>query len=102
MLNYLKQEANRTYTENGAVTNRSAGSELLDLFATVGALRRADEQEITNRFLRAWTEDKDLALKLLFYARDVRGGLGERRVFRAVLRWLAVNEPKSLVKNLLP
>ena len=100
MLNYLKQEANRTYTENGAVTNRSTGSELLDLFATVGALRRANEQEITNRFLRAWTEDKDLAMKLLFYARDVRGGLGERRVFRAVLRWLAVNEPKSLVKNL--
>lgn len=100
MLNYLKQEANRTYTENGAMTNRSTGSELLDLFATVGALRRADEQEITDRFLRAWTEDNDLAMKLLFYARDVRGGLGERRVFRAVLRWLAVNEPKSLVKNL--
>lgn len=100
MLNYLKQEANRTYTENGAVSNRSTGSELLDLFATVGALRRADEQEITDRFLRAWTEDRDLAMKLLFYARDVRGGLGERRVFRAVLRWLAVNEPKSLVKNL--
>ena len=100
MLNYLKREANRTYTENGAVTNRSTGSELLDLFATVGALRRADEQEIADRFLRAWTEDKDLAMKLLFYARDVRGGLGERRVFRTVLRWLAVNEPKSLVKNL--
>ena len=100
MLNYLKQEANRTYTENGAVTNRSTGSELLDLFATVGALRRANEQEITDRFLRAWTEDKDLAMKLLFYARDIRGGLGERRVFRAVLRWLAVNEPRSLVKNL--
>ena len=82
------------------MTNRSTGSELLDLFATVGALRRADEQEITDRFLRAWTEDNDLAMKLLFYARDVRGGLGERRVFRAVLRWLAVNEPKSLVKNL--
>lgn len=100
MLNYLKQEANRTYTENGAVTNRSTGSELLDLFAAVGALRRADEQEITDRFLRAWTEDKDLAMKLLFYARDIRGGLGERRVFRAVLRWLAANESKSLVKNL--
>lgn len=32
MLNYLKQEANRTYTENGAVTNRSTGSELLDMW----------------------------------------------------------------------
>ena len=100
MLNYLKQEANRTYTENGAVTNRSTGSELLDLFATVGALRRESEQEITDRFLRAWAEDRDLAMKLLFYARDIRGGLGERRVFRVVLRWLAAHEPKSLIKNL--
>ena len=79
MLNYLKQEANRTYTENGAVTNRSTGSELLDLFATVGALRRENEQEITDRFLRAWTEDRVLALKLLFYARDIRGGSCRRR-----------------------
>ena len=100
MLNYLKQEANKTYTENGAVTNRSTGSELLDLFATVGSLRHAEEAEITTRFLRAYAEDADLAMKLLFYARDIRGGLGERRVFRAVLGWLAANEPKSLVKNL--
>jgi Domain of unknown function (DUF2828). len=100
MLEYLKNEANKTYTENGAVSNRSTGKDCLDLFATIGALRRESDQEIVERFMRAYTEDPDIAMKILFFARDVRGGLGERRVFRCILRWLAKNEPKSLLRNL--
>lgn len=100
MLEFLKREANMTYTENGAVTCRSTGRDCLDLFATIGALRRESEQEITARFLRAYAEDPDLAMKILFYGRDVRGGLGERRVFRILLRWLAVSKPESVVRNL--
>lgn len=100
MLQYLKQEANKTLTENGAQTNISTLSDCLDLFATVGALRRASDEEIRDRFIRAYAEDKDIAMKLLFYARDVRGGLGERRVFRKILKWLAENHPESVRKNL--
>ena len=100
MLDYLKQEANLTETENGAVTYASSGSWCLDLFATVGALRGAAEGEILVRFIRAWAEDPDLAMKILFFARDVRGGLGERRVFRVVLRYLADTQPDSVRKNL--
>ncbi len=99
MLAFLKEEANKTRTENGAVTYRSTQSRCLDLFATIGALRGAGEAEITSRFLRAYAEDGDLAMKTLFYARDIRGGLGERRVFRTVLKWLAVNAPQSVEKN---
>ena len=54
MLQYLKNEANLTHTENGAVTYLSTQSECLDLFATIGALRRESDEEITNRFLRAY------------------------------------------------
>ena len=100
MLEFLKNEANKTYTENGAVTFRSSGRDCLDLFATIGALRREREEEITERFLRAYAENPDLAMKILFYGRDVRGGLGERRVFRTILKWLAENGKKSLVRNL--
>ena len=101
MLNYLKQEANRTLTENGAVTHVTTGSDCLDFFATVGALRRQPDSVIIIRFVRAWSENPDLAMKLLFYARDIRGGLGERHVFRVIMSWLAVNAPASVKKNLI-
>lgn len=100
MLDLLKKEANLTHTENGATTYLSTQSECLDLFATIGALRRESDEEITDRFLRAYAENADLAMKTLFFARDVRGGIGERHVFRVILKWLAANEPQSLEKNL--
>ena len=43
MLEFLKKEADKTYTENGAVTYRSTQSECLDLFAAIGALRRESD-----------------------------------------------------------
>ena len=100
MLEYIKQEANRTFTENGAVTQITSGSDCLDLFATAGALRSASADEITRRFAGAYREDPGLAMKILFFARDVRGGLGERRFFRVCLDWLARNAPASLRKNI--
>ena len=100
MLNYLKQEANKTVTENGAATHITTESDCLDLFATIGALRRESDSEIVTRFIRAYSENKDIAMKLLFFARDIRGGLGERRVFKVILNWLANNEPQTVRKNL--
>lgn len=100
MLNLMKQEANSTTTENGAATYLTAGSDCMDLFATIGAIRCESDEEIITRFKRAYAEDPDVAMKTLFYARDIRGGLGERRVFRVILRWLAIEKPKSLRKNL--
>ena len=46
MLNALTYESNLTYTENGAITNKSTMSDCLDFFATVGALRRESDGEI--------------------------------------------------------
>ncbi len=100
MLNHLKNETNIAYTENGAVTNASTMSDCLDLFATIGAMRAADDQEIIRRFVRAYTENADIAMKILFFGRDARGGLGERRVFRVILNWLAENRAESLRKNI--
>ncbi len=100
MLQYLKQESNKTLTENGAATLKTTQSDCLDLFATVGAIRRESDEEITARFMRAFTEDKDIAMKLLFFARDIRGGLGERKVFRVCLKWLSYNAPETVRKNL--
>ncbi len=100
MLEHLKNEANRTLTENLAATHKSTLSFCLDLFATIGALRNQTDDEIINRFIHAFTEDPDIAMKILFYARDIRGGIGERRVFRVILNWLADNHSPSVIKNL--
>lgn len=100
MLNFLKNEANRTTTENGAATYLTTQSACLDLFATIGALRREPEYKIAARFDQAWAEDPTLALKTLFFARDIRGGLGERLVFRTILRHMASDRLSSVTKNL--
>ncbi|MBQ9116189.1 MAG: DUF2828 family protein, partial [Clostridia bacterium] len=100
MLESLKKEANMTVTENGAATYGTTESDCLDLFATVGALRHASDGEIVTRFVRAYSENRDIAMKLLFFARDIRGGLGERRVFRVIFNWLAKNEPETVRKNI--
>ena len=100
MLQYLKQESNKTFTENGAATLKTTQSDCLDLFATIGAIRRESDEEIIARFMRALAEDKDIAMKLLFFARDIRGGLGERKVFRVCLKCLSYNAPETVRKNL--
>lgn len=100
MLNLLKKEANKTRTENGAVTYGSTMSHCLDLFSTAGALRSATEEEILRRFTRAYAENPSLAMKILFFARDIRGGLGERRLFRTVLGYLGEHESAAALHNL--
>lgn len=61
-------------TENGAVARTTTSSSLLDLFAVVGAMRSRSEDDIISMFRAAYAEDKMLATKLLFYARNCRGG----------------------------
>ena len=100
MLAELKQANSYTTTENGAITYQSTMSDCLDLFATIGALRHEDETEITARFIRAYAENADVAMKILFFARDIHEGLGERRVFRIILRKLAWMHPDSVKKNM--
>ncbi|MGN0015752.1 MAG: DUF2828 family protein [Candidatus Avelusimicrobium sp.] len=90
LVNMLKEEANVSYTENGALGYRQTGKSLLDMNFRVSSYRRAEEENIMRDFTKAFYEDKLLALKWLFFARDVRGGLGERRLFRVILTYLAL------------
>lgn len=88
-------------TENGALAyNTSNQDALLDLFSQIGALRPRTDAEIANKFASAFMEDPKLATKMLFYAGNIRGGLGERRTFRICLNWLARNCPEIVIKNM--
>lgn len=100
----LNGENNVSVTENGATGYRTTGRSLLDLNFAVASLRNASVNEIANRFIKAFFEDKMTAMKWLFFARDVRGGLGERRLFRAVMVPMANKFPVyiTLVLHLVP
>lgn len=97
----LNDEYNVAFTENGAVGYRTTGKSLLDLNFAVASLRKATPGDIAARFTRAFFEDQVAAMKWLFFARDIRGGLGERRLFRVVFQYMAKSDPnyiKPLIK----
>lgn len=102
--NTLNNEFNVSITENGAVGYRTSGKALLDLNFAVASLRSMSERGIVEKFTKAFFEDKVLAMKWLFYARDVREGLGERRLFRVVLADLVKSNPEMVIPviNLIP
>lgn len=81
----IKDELNVSITENGAVGYETTGKNLLDFNFRVASYRNMSESLILKDFTKAWLEDKELALKYLFYVRDIREGLGERRLFRVCI-----------------
>jgi hypothetical protein len=98
---FINAMSNKTYTENGALTNISTQNALVDWFFHGAALRReTDKSRILNLFVNAFNYDKTLALRTLFYIRDVRGGQGERKVFRICLEYLGNVEKDWVCKNL--
>ncbi len=101
MINDLKEELSnqKQLTENGAVGYVTTGKELLDLNFKTSSLRNMSEDKILNLFLKAFYEDKLLAIKWLFFLRD-REGMGERRSFRVILNGLGHQHP-DIAKELI-
>lgn len=100
MLNFLKKESNTAHTENGGIAYRSTESYCLDMFFKAGAMRNSSEQEIAETVIRAYAEDPDKAMKIIFFARDARGGLGERRFFRIAISALVKTDAAAVNKNI--
>lgn len=100
-LKAMKADFNFGLTENGGIKHTSTLNKVLDMFATGGAMRHRSDEDIIRMFKGAYEENPTLALRCLFYLRDIRGGQGERRFFRVVLKWLA-NEHDSEVEHLIP
>ena len=96
----MQKDNNMTLTENGALAMKSTYSDIVDLFGTIGALRSRDASEVERLFAKAFAEDKLLATKMSFYARNIRGGLGERTTSRVIWRYLANSQPEVMRKNL--
>ena len=95
-----RKESVYVRTENGAAALNSTSDARLDLFGVIGALRGADQARIERLFSEAYRADPLFATKIAFYARDIRGGLGERETFRTIMRYMAQMHPEALRPNL--
>jgi hypothetical protein len=84
-------------TANGAVTNASSLNKNVDLFFLAGASRNKD---ITPTFAGALVEDSEVAVRVLQWARDARGGAGERDTFRKLFGYLVRTEPAMATRVL--
>lgn len=89
-------------SENGCNMFATSGNALVDINFAVSSLRNASADEVQKKFAAAFYENALLAVKWLFFARDIRGnGMAERRLFRVCFSWLANARPE-LVKKLIP
>ena len=84
-------------TANGMKARKSTANALVDLFFNIGASRG---KNIVPAFTAAMVQNKDLALRIALWARDVRGGAGERELFRQILTHLEQVDPESAARLL--
>lgn len=87
-LQAMKMQLNVARTENGDLAYKSTGSACLDFFSLCGGMRR-NLEDLDKLFAKAYAENPVVAIKILFYMRNIRGGLGERNSFRVLLKELA-------------
>lgn len=96
-LNSLYTVTSKGRTENDAITFTRSGSSLLDFYAQAGAIR-GNKEKALELFKKAFSEDRQNTIRTLFYLRDVRGGQGERELFRYCLEWLGTAYPEIFQK----
>jgi len=85
-------------TTNGMRARKSTANACVDLFFKIGASRGKD---ITKDFVAAYAEDSEIAMRIALWVRDVRGGAGERELFRQVLTYLDKHNPTDAARLLL-
>lgn len=96
----LKEESNKTYTENGALALKSTFNANLDYFGEL-SMYKLDGELGLNYFKKAYQEDAMLAMKSLFYTRNFRGlGQGLRNVTRLIYNYLANRHTETMRANL--
>lgn len=100
-------------TENGAVSNSTSGSAVVDYFSKAGTYRNRALTEVFADVSAMWNKSKEECLKVIFYNRmisrkikgfntssKVQSGQGNRDEFRKAIIWMARYQPAFLYPNL--
>jgi hypothetical protein len=85
-------------TENQMKARKSSANACVDLFYQAGALRGKD---IIPTFIGAYVENADYALRIAQWLRDVRGGAGERQLFRDILKYFEAVGDNEIIRKLV-
>lgn len=85
-------------TTNGMRARKSTANACVDLFFKIGASRGKD---VTKDFVAAYAENPEVALRIAQWVRDVRGGAGEREIFRQILSYLDKHNPTDAARLLM-
>lgn len=93
-MNAIETTPNKAYTQNGGKTYDSSTNPNLDLFFLIGSARNADVIPV---FEAAYGNDPEKALRTVLWARDIRGGAGERETVRKVLKHMEVYHLEDLL-----
>ena len=89
LLGAMQTEDERTL--NDCVTHSTTGNPLVDMFFQMGAMRGKPNEMLIRLMTSAFSTNQLDAMKLFFWARDVRGGAGERQSFRTLLQFMSQN-----------
>lgn len=87
-VNAVKNQTART--TNGMKARKSTANSVTDLFYKIGASRG---KNVIPDFTAAYVQDKELAGRVALWARDIRGGAGERKIFRDILEYACDHDP---------
>ena len=92
-------------TGNWALAYEHSMNHALEFFSKGGSIRsgriyyKDKAEDVIGLFKQAWYADNAVAMKLLFWCRDARGGAGNRQVFRDCIKWLANIDPEWVKVN---
>lgn len=98
----FKEEGNKTVTANGDLAYKSTKNAITDMFGAIGSLRKDFYYDSSNvimdraleLFNNAYDISPEYAMKILFYTRDCRGGMGEKETFKIIATRLLDDDNK--------
>ncbi|KAH7910323.1 hypothetical protein BJ138DRAFT_1101950 [Hygrophoropsis aurantiaca] len=98
MMDALRETTHHTLTANGALAFDSTSSPTLDAFYGIGPFSSA--KTVNELLEKAWEEDPNLTLRIIWLARSIHDGKADKELFYKAFGWLYKNHPRTAIANL--